>query len=409
MKLTDVACRAAKPKSTQYKMADGAGLYLLVKPNGRKYWRMNYNFDGKPKTYAIGVYPFVTLAEAREARDSAKKLIKQGIDPNEAKRDQKRQRVRNAQNTFKATALDWLEAQRPRWTEATYKNVLRRLDVDVFPVIGDRPLTAIKAPDLLDALKKIEKRGALDIAGRVRQICGQVFRYGIQLGRCEHNPAEALRGALQTRKTKHFDAIDTRELPELMQSLRRNDARLYPRTRNAIMLSLLTFLRPGEVRKAQWSHIDLDAGEWIIPAECMKKRRSHFIPLSHQAIAVLREQKEESGRLNTDWVFPHQSRPSKPMSDGTVLRALQNLGFKKRMTAHGFRALARTGIREKLDYQPDVIEAQLAHKAAGPLGEAYNRAQFLDQRKVMMQDWADYIDTVSAGGTVIHANFKKQA
>lgn len=370
---------------------------------------MNYNFDGKPKTYAIGVYPFVTLAEARDARDFAKKLIKQGIDPNEAKRDQKRQRVRNAQNTFKATALDWLEAQRSRWTEATYKNVLRRLELDVFPIIGDRPLTAIKAPDLLDALKKIEKRGALDIAGRVRQICGQVFRYGIQLGRCENNPAEALRGALQTRKTKHFDAIDTRELPELVQALRRNDARLYPRTRNAIMLSLLTFLRPGEIRQARWSEIDLDAGEWIIPAERMKMRRPHIIPLSRQAVAVLREQKEENGKLNTDWVFPHQSYPAKPMSDGTVLRALQNLGFKKRMTAHGFRALARTGIREKLDYQPDVIEAQLAHKAAGPLGEAYNRAQFLDQRKVMMQDWADYIDTVAAGGTVIHAKFKKNA
>lgn len=390
-------------------MTDGAGLYLLVKPNSRKYWRMNYDFDGKAKTYAIGVYPFVTLAEARDARDFAKKLIKQGIDPNEAKRDQKRQRVRNAQNTFKATALDWLEAQRARWTEATYKNVLRRLELDVFPVIGDRPLTAIKAPDLLDALKKIEKRGALDIAGRVRQICGQVFRYGIQLGRCEHNPAEALRGALQTRKTKHFEAIDTRELPELVQALRRNDARLYPRTRNAIMLSLLTFLRPGEIRQARWSEIDLDAGEWIIPAERMKMRRPHIIPLSRQAVTVLREQKEENGKLNTDWVFPHQSYPAKPMSDGTVLRALQNLGFKKRMTAHGFRALARTGIREKLDYQPDVIEAQLAHKAAGPLGEAYNRAQFLDQRKIMMQDWADYIDTVSAGGTVIHATFKKNA
>lgn len=409
MKLTDKACKNAKPASKQYKLTDGAGLYLLVKPNGSKIWQMKYAFLEKEKTFSIGQYPLVTLLSAREARDAAKKLLMQGIDPTKAKKQEKRQAVRNAQNTFKVTALEWYDTKKPEWSESHAKNVLHRLETDIFPLLGNVPLKEIMAPDLLDALRKIEKRGAWDLAIRTRQICGQVFRYGVQLGRCDHNPAEALRGALKTRKTEHYAAITPDELPELTKAVYRNDARLYPSTRNAILLSLQTFQRPTEIREARWSEIDLDKGLWTIPAERMKKGREHIVPLSRQAIQILQEQKKETELLKTDWVFPSQKGHIKAMSNNTVRIALEKLGFKGRMTAHGFRALARTAIREVLDYSPDVIEVQLAHKAAGPLGEAYNRAQFLKQRIVMMQDWADYIDTVSRTGDILPFNRKTMA
>lgn len=408
MKLTDAACRAAKPALKQYKLTDGAGLYLLVKPTGGKCWQMRYSYLGKEKTYSIGLYPLVSLAEARDARTLAKKALQAGIDPTEAKREEKQKAIRKAGNTFKATALEWHETQKGRWTEQHAQNVLHRLERDVFPHIGNRPIDGIKAPDLLDLLRKIEKRGALDIAGRTRQICGQVFRYGIQIGRCENNPAESLRGALKPRKTTHYAAITPEGIPDLVRAVQRNDARLYNRTRNAILLSLLTFVRPGELRKALWSDIDLENKQWKIPAARMKSRRDHIIPLPRQAMRILMEQREETKGLNTDFVFPSQNNPKKPMSDGTVRIALQKLGYKGQMTAHGFRALARTGIREILDYPPDVIEVQLAHKPAGALGATYDRTQFISQRTTMMQEWADYIDTVCASGTVIHANFEEK-
>ncbi|MCD8566788.1 MAG: tyrosine-type recombinase/integrase [Alphaproteobacteria bacterium] len=329
-----------------------------------------------------------------------------GIDPGTAKKEHKRQIVRNSQNTFKALALEWHENQKGRWSEKYAENILHRLEVDVFPYIGTSPVTSIDPPDLLDVLRKVEKRGALDIAGRVRQICGQIFRYGIQTGRCQRDPSTDLKGALKTRKTQHFAAIDTKEIPELLDALTRNEARLYARTRRAIRLSMLTFVRPGELRQARWQEIDFDQKEWVIPAERMKMRRGHIVPLSLQAIQILREQQEETQHLNTDWVFPSQVRPREPMSDGTVNVALGKLGFKGRMNAHGFRALARTTIREKLNYAPDIIEAQLAHKAAGPLGEAYDRSQHLDRRRKMMQEWADLVDAMAKRGKVVHARFR---
>lgn len=272
MKLTDTACRAAKPALKQYKLTDGAGLYLLVKPTGGKCWQMRYSFLGKEKTYSIGLYPLVSLAEARDARTLAKKTLQAGIDPTEAKREEKQKAIRKAGNTFKATALEWHETQKGRWTEQHAQNVLHRLERDVFPHIGNRPIEGVKAPDLLDLLRKIEKRGALDIAGRTRQICGQVFRYGIQIGRCENNPAESLRGALKPRKTTHYAAITPEGIPDLVRAVQRNDARLYNRTRNAIMLSLLIFVRPGELRKALWSDIDLENKQWKISG-CRKQHR----------------------------------------------------------------------------------------------------------------------------------------
>lgn len=408
MKLTDKSCKGAKPAEKPYKIFDGGGLYLEVMPNGNKLWRLKYYFLGKEKRFSLGAYPLISLAEAREKRDQAKKLITQNIDPSTHKMDEKKEISRNALRTFEVVAREWHENQKGRWSDNHYNNVLHRLETDIFPFIGKMPIAEIEAPDLLDALRKIEKRGALDLAGRARQICGQVFRYGIQTGRCKRDPSADLRGALKTRKTEHFAAIDAKEIPELLEALERNDARLYSRTRRAIKLSLLTFVRPGELRQARWSEIDFAAKEWIIPAERMKMRRAHIVPLSRQAIAILKEQKEETGHINTDLVFPSQIKPREPMSDGTVRIALQKLGFKDRMTAHGFRALARTTIREKLDYPPDVIEAQLAHKAPGPLGAAYDRATHLDKRRKMMTAWANYLDAQEGHGKVIQGNFKKK-
>lgn len=395
LKLTNTFCKASKPKQKPYKKSDGGGLYLHIMPNGSKLWRLKYYYLNTEKLISFGSYPTVSLAEARELRENAKKLIQNGIDPSEDKKNQKREAIINAENTFRSVALEWHDNQQGRWSNKHHQNVLHRMKTDIFPYIGNDPIKDIEAPDLLSALRKIEKRGALDIANRVRQICGQVFRYGIQTGRCKRDPSSDLRGALKTRKKQHFAALSTREIPEFLEALERNEARLYPQTRRAIELSLLTFVRPGELRKSTWDEIDFGDKLWIIPAERMKMRREHIVPLSKQAIEILKDQKQQTNHLNTDWVFPSLVRPRNPMSDGTVNVAIKKLGFQGRMTAHGFRALARTAIREKLSYDPDVIECQLAHKQPGPLGEAYNRVQFIEKRQIMMQEWADYLDQVA--------------
>lgn len=409
MTLTNTACRNAKPKEKPYKLADGGGLYLLVNPNGAKHWRLKYRFLGKEKLLAIGPYPLTALAEAREARENAKKLLQAGTDPMAHKREDKRNTLRNARNTFEAVALEWADNQKERWSQKYAEKVLRGLTMNIFPEIGHRPIAQITPPELLDALRKIEKRGALDIAGRTKQICGQVFRYGIQTGMCTRDAAADLRGALKGRKAIHFASIEAKEIPEFLKALEYNEARLYARTRRAIHLSMLCFTRPGEIRQAEWSEIDFEARQWTIPAARMKMRRDHIVPLSQQAIAILEAQHEETGHLNTPYVFPSQVRPKQPMSDGTVNQAIKRLGYNDRMTAHGFRALARTTIREDLGYDSEVIEKQLAHRTMNPLGEAYDRTQFLTERKRMMQDWADYLDAAVSRGKVIKATFGLRA
>ncbi len=398
MKLTAIQCKNAKPKEKPYKLADGGGMYLEIMPNGSKYWRMKYRIHNKEKRFAIGVYPEISLLEAREARDKAKKLVKQNIDPVEAKRQQKHDAAENAANTFKAVALEWHEIKKESWSDNYAYKIMKGLELNVFPYIGHRPIRDITPPELLNScLKNIEKRGSLDIAGRTKQICGQVFRYGIQTGRCEWNAAENLQGALKTKKTEHFRALEIDQVPDFLKALDRNEARLFERTRRAVWLSLYTFQRPKEIRMARWEDIDSKERLWSIPADIMKMKRPHIVPLSQQAIAVLEKQKEEISILNTPWVFPSQIRPRNPMSDGTVNKAIKRLGYGKDAVAHGFRALARTTIREKLKYDSEIIEKQLAHKTSNPLGEAYDRTQFLDERKTMMQDWADYIDGVKNG------------
>lgn len=408
MKLNDKKCKLAKPEAKQYKMFDGGGLYLLVRPTGSKLWQMKYRYLKKEKVLSIGEYPTVSLAEAREARSAAKKLLVQNppVDPMEDKKAQKREAANNAQNTFKAVALEWYDLKKENWSKNYAYKVMKGLELNVFPFIGHRPIKDITPAELLnECLRRIEKRGSLDIAGRTKQICGQVFRYAIQTGRCEWNAAENLQGALKTKKTEHFRTIDSKELPDFIKALERNEARIFERTRRAVWLSLYTFCRPVEIRKARWADIDFKEQVWIIPAEMMKMRRDHIVPLSKQAIAVLEEQRKEIELLNTEWVFPSQIRHKNPMSDGTVNKAIKRLGYGQDMVAHGFRALARTTIREKLGYDSEIIEKQLAHKTKNPLGEAYDRTQFLPERRKMMQEWADYVDALATHGTVVKGNF----
>lgn len=397
MKLKDIQCRNAKPKERAYKLADGGGMYLEIAPNGSKYWRLKYRILNKEKRLALGVYPEISLQEAREKRDEAKKLIRNGIDPVEDKRQKKATAIENAENTFKAVALEWHAQNVERWSKNYGYKVMKGLELNVFPYIGNRPIAEITPPELLNSvLRNIEKRGSLDIASRTKQICGQVFRYGIQTGKCEWNAADNLQGALKTKKTEHFRTIDSKEMPDFIKALERNEARLFERTRRAIWLSLYTFCRPVEIRKARWADIDFEEKLWTIPAEFMKSGRDHIVPLCPQTIAVLDEQKQETHILNSEWVFPSQVRPRNPMSDGTVNKAIKRLGYGKDMVAHGFRALARTTIREKLKYDSEIIEKQLAHKTKNPLGEAYDRTQFLDERKIMMQDWANFVDSLKS-------------
>jgi integrase len=407
--LTVTACKNAKAKDKPYKMADGGGLYLLVNPNGSKYWRMKYRFLGLEKLMAFGTFPAVSLIDARATRDKAKKLLASTppIDPMARKEEALSAALRKAENSFKAVALEWHANHKERWSEGYAQKIMRCLEINLFPEIGNKPIADITPPKLLECLRKVEKRDALDIAAKCKQISSMIFRYGIQTGKCERDAAADLKGALKTRRIKHYAAFEAKDLPKFLNALERNEARLFERTRRAIWLSLLTFQRPGEIRQAQWSEIDFDEKVWRIAADKMKMRRDHLVPLSKQAIAVLMEQKAETAQLNTDWVFPSQVRPKQPMSDGTVNTALKRLGFGGETVAHGFRALARTTIREEIGHDSEVIEKQLAHKTRNPLGEAYDRTQFLAQRTKMMQEWSDYLEVAASGGKILKGKFGK--
>ncbi len=407
MPLTDIKCKNTKSSEKPQKLSDSHGLYLEVMPSGSKYWRLKYRHLGKEKRLALGVYPEVSLGEAREKREQARKLLTSGIDPSVAKKEHKRQALINAENTFEIVAREWHQNQLNAWSEPHGRGVMRKLETDIFPYIGKRPLAEIDAPELLDVLRKIEKREALDMARRARQICGKVFRYGVATGRCQRDLTTDLKDALKVVKTTHFAALNIKEMPEFLQKLERNENRLYSRTRRAIKLLMLTFVRTSELINATWNEFDFEAKLWRIPAERMKMRNAHIVPLSRQVIEMLKEQKAETGHLNTDWVFPSHVRPKDPMSNGTILVALKRMGYSGRMTGHGFRALARTTLRETLNYDADVIERQLAHGHRDKVAAAYDRAQHLDKRKKMIQHWADYLAAVASDNKVIVGKFKK--
>lgn len=395
--LTDLSCKTAKAKTKPFKKADSGGLYLLVTPTGAKLWRFKYRFLGKEKLLSIGAYPLLGLAEAREARDAAKKLLVKDIDPMSHKQDRKRTACRNAENTFKAVALEWQEKRANGWSPSHRLHVQRRLDLDLFPYLAPRPLHAIDAPELLDVLRRIEKRGSLELVRKVKQICGGIFRYGIATGKCSRDPSADLKGAFETRKTTHYPALGIDELPGFLAALERNDPRLFLRTRRAMKLLMLTFVRTTELIAAKWQEFDLENCQWVIPAERMKMGQPHIVPLSRQVLALLREQKEETSHLATDWVFPGQVRPKDHMSNNTILSAIRALGFQGRMTGHGFRALAMSTIKEKLGYRHEVVDRQLAHAHRSKIDRAYDRAQFLDEREAMMQAYANYIDAIAGG------------
>lgn len=400
MKLTDIKCKSAKPSLKSVKLADGGGMYLEIMPNGSKYWRLKYRVKVedklKEKRLALGIYPEISLKEARDRRDEAKSLLEQGKDPSLEKKKRKALSQENNVNTFEAVALEWYEVNKSKWSERYADGVITRLETYIFPEIGKYPITEIEPPILLQAIRRIENRPAIEIAKRQLQKCGEIFRYAIACGKAVRDPSSDIKDALKPQKTTHYAALDAKELPEFLQVLDRNEARLYRNTINAINLIMLTFVRTSELINASWDEIDFEGKEWVIPAERMKMNKEHIVPLSRQAIEILRDQKEIAG----DWplVFPSSVRPKQSISNNTILGAIKRMGYQGRMTGHGFRALAMSTIKQELGWRHEVVDRQLAHVAGSKVSQAYDRALFLEDRKVMMQDWADYLDGISQRG-----------
>ena len=407
--LTDTFVRQVKHSGGpgDDKHRDGGGLYLQVIPAGGKYWRLDYRHAGKRKTLALGVYPAVTLAKARKHRGDAQTLLADGLDPGAAKRAQKAASRLAAANTFEAIARECHAVKKDGWSPDYAAKWLRSLEQDLFPAIGRLPLGEVSAPLLLDALRKIERRGALETAHTVRKRAGQVFSYGVQTGRCERSPVPDLHGALKPLAVKHMAAVlEPVKAGELLRAIEGYSGQFI--TRAALQLSALLFQRPGNIRAMEWAWIDMEAATLTIPAQAMKRRqhqklngRPHFVPLAPQAVAVIKGLQPLTGHGR--YVFPSLRTGERPMSNNTVNAALRRMGFDAdEATAHGFRAMARTLMIERLPgISADVIEAQLAHGKSGPLGMAYDRADFMEQRRRMMNEWANYLDKLRQGADVI--------
>lgn len=396
MPLTDPACKNAKPKDKPFKISDEKGMYLLVHTNGSKYFRLKYRFGGKEKTLALGVYPDTSLKEAREKRDAAKKQIANGIDPG---LDRKIKKTGATENSFQAVALEWYEKNMLTKSESHRIRTLRQLERDIFPWIGGRPIADIKAPELLSTLRRIESRNAIETAHRALQTSGQIFRYGIATGRCERDISADLKGALTAVNGGNFASMtDPQQVGPLLRAIDDYSGTFIVKC--ALQLAPLVFVRPGELRQAEWAHIDLDAKEWRYLVT--KTQTQHIVPLSRQAVEVLTSLHPLTG--SGRFVFPSARTPngSRAMSDVALLAALRRMGFDKtEMSVHGFRAMARTILDEGLGFRPDFIEHQLAHAVKDPNGRAYNRTAHLPERRKMMQAWADYLDGLKNGATVI--------
>jgi integrase len=387
--LSDAAVRNAKPKAKAYKVADGDGLFLLITPSGSKYWRLKYFFAGKEKLLALGVYPDVSLTDARERRMQARKVLAAGNDPAEVKKEAKRLLLQKHENTFEVIAREWHQNRLAKWTPEHAKKIQKRLETHVFGRIGSRPIADITTAELLSVMRKIEEHGG-EIAHRLLQICGQVFSYAVITQRATINPAVSLRGALKPVVKNNHAYIKPNELSEYLKKLEAYDGAL--QTKLAMKFLLLTFVRTGELRGAAWAEIDLDKGEWRIPAERMKMRDPHIVPLSRQAIAILKELQPVTGQWK--YVFPNQHKPAGHMSENTILYALYRMGYHSRATGHGFRSTASTVLNEH-GFPSDVIERQLAHGERNQVRAAYNHAQYLSERRKMMQWWADYLEEVA--------------
>lgn len=408
MSLSDTAIRKTKPTDKPAKLVDGEGLYLLLNPNGSRWWRWDYRrpVTGKRNTLSLGTYPDTGLADARAKRDAARKLLAACTDPGEHRKAEKAAGEDRAANSFEVVAREWHAKQAPTWVKDHGDRIMLRLKNDIFPWLGKRPVAEVKAKELLATVNRIADRGAAESAHRALQSCGQIFRYAIATGRAERNPAADLRGALPPVKQTHLAAItDPNKVGGLLRAMDAYAGSFV--TKCALRLAPLVFVRPGELRQAEWAEIDLDKAEWNIPAEKMKMREPHLVPLSPQAVAILSELQALTGRGR--YVFPSARSPKRPMSNNAVLSALRRMGFdKEEMSGHGFRAMARTILDETLHFRPDYIEHQLAHAVRDPNGRAYNRTAHLAERKKMMQAWADYLDTLRADtGTVLA--FKRKA
>ncbi len=387
-----MSIRQAKPKGKAYKLSDGGGLYLFINTNGSKYWRLKYRFAGKEKTLSLGVYPNVTASRAREKVLTAKALLDEGKDPGIEKKQAK---LKEGKNTFEPVALEWFKKESGRWSNDHAERVWQTIKADALPYLGDLPINDIKTRDVLHVVRQVEDRGALDVAGRVKQRISSIFRYAIQTGYVDFNPVDALKDVIRTRKVQHRKSLRFEQLPVFLNSL--DDYSGYLLTRYALQLIAYTFVRPGELRSAEWKDIDLDKSIWRVPAEKMKMKEEHIVPLSTQVVELLNETKVLSGSY--DLVFPGSHNYRKPMSENTLTYAIRKrLGFDA--TAHGFRTTASTILNES-GFRVDVIERQLAHGERNKVRAAYNRSQYLAERTDMMQWYSDYLDGLKAGAKVV--------
>jgi len=400
--LSEIKVRNAKPQESAYKLFDGGGLYLFITPSGGKLWHFKYRFDNKEKKLTFGSYPEISLLDARQRRDDARKLLSNGVDPGAVRKAQKQAKVEETE-TFEVIAKEWLERFKSKWQEEYADKIMHRLELNVFSWIGSRPIKDIKAPELLSVLRRMESRGALELAHRTRNICGQVFRYAVATGRADRNPAEDLKGALSPVKTIHRAAIiEPKEVGNLLRAIDSYQGTFVVQC--ALKFAPLVFVRPGELRHAEWSEINFENAEWNIPASKMKMKEAHLVPLSRQAIEILKQLHTLTG--SGRYLFPSERTPQRPMSENAILVALRIMGYpKEEMSGHGFRAMARTILDEVLQVRPDFIEHQLAHAVRDPNGRAYNRTAHLNERRKMMQTWADYLDGLKVGAKVLP--FKK--
>lgn len=405
MQIKDVALRNAKFYDKPFKIYDERGLYVLINRSG-KYFRLDYRFNGKRKTLSIGVYPDTSLTDARKKRDEARTLLAKGVDPSELKKITKREDITRSANTFESIGREWVSKQAPGWTPGHLDKVLNRLENDVFPVIGGSPVSEITTSELLSLLRKIESRGAVDTAHRAKQTCSQIFRYAIATGKAERDPAADLRGALQAIKKSHYPTItEPRKIAELLRAIEGYSGSYV--VKYALQLAPLFFVRPGELRNAEWLEVDMDRREWRIPAAKMKTRVAHIVPLARQAIKILQDLHNYTG--NGKYLFPSVRTDRRPMSENAVNAALRRLGYTtEEFTGHGFRAMASTSLHEQ-GWSSDVIERQLAHGERNPVKAAYCHAEYLPERRKMMQEWASYLDNLKNGGAEKIIPFKSAA
>lgn len=394
MKLTDVAIRHTKPGGRPLRLFDGNGLYLEVSPSGGKWWRLKYRYEGKEKRLSLGVYPDIGLREARDRCVEARRLLAARVDPAEARRAHKASRVEAGAQSFEAIAREWYAKQQPTWAESHADKIIRRLERDVFPWIGSKNVAAITAPEVLSLLRRIEQRGAVETAHRAQQNCGQVFRYAVATGRATSDPSRDLRGALTPWKPQHYSTLTSSQaVATLLRDIAAYQGTFV--TKCALRLSPFLFVRPGELRRAEWAEIDIRQREWRIPAAKMKRRIMHIVPLANQVVQIFEEVRPLTG--GGQWVFPGVRSNGEPMSENTVNAALRRLGYEREaLTGHGFRGMASTMLHEQ-GWPSHLIERQLAHGEPNEVKAAYNHAEYLPERRRMMQAWADFLSALAAG------------